>query len=170
MDMLFEASAVSHILTVGPLAYLAMIVLLRVSGKRALSKMNAFDFVVTVALGSILATVVLDEQVSLLEGVVAIAVLLVGQFVITFLSSRSKLVTKAVKANPVLVYGKDGLLESNLKQERVNREEGLAAVRNAGYTSLEAVDAVVLVTACCFRGLKGGRDSDQMHYSTKLSG
>jgi len=167
MDMLFEASAVSHILTVGPLAYLAMIVLLRVSGKRALSKMNAFDFVVTVALGSILATVVLDEQVSLLEGVVAIAVLLVGQFVITFLSSRSKLVTKAVKANPVLVYGKDGLLESNLKQERVNREEVLAAVRNAGYPSLEAVDAVILETDGSFSVLKDARDTDRLQYVQK---
>jgi|SRR5690625_4350637 len=167
MDMLFEASAVSHIFTVGPLAYLAMIVLLRVSGKRALSKMNAFDFVVTVALGSILATVVLDEQVSLLEGVVAISVLLVGQFVITFLSTRSKLVTKAVKANPALVYGKDGLLDDVLRRERVNREEVLAAVRNAGYPSLEAVDAVVLETDGSFSVLKNAENTDRLPYVQK---
>ena len=48
-----------RILVVGPLAYLLLIAILRVSGKRTLAKMNAFDFVVTVALGSTLATVLL---------------------------------------------------------------------------------------------------------------
>ncbi len=45
-----------QIILTGVGAYLAIILILRVSGKRTLAKMNAFDFIVTVALGSILAT------------------------------------------------------------------------------------------------------------------
>ena len=55
-------------LVVGILAYIAIVVLLRVTGKRTLSKMNAFDFIVTVALGSTLATVLLSQDVALAEG------------------------------------------------------------------------------------------------------
>ncbi|WP_231362619.1 hypothetical protein [Thioalkalivibrio sp. ALMg9] len=55
-------------LVVGVLAYVALIVFLRLSGKRTLSKMNAFDLVVTVALGSTLATVLLAKDVALAEG------------------------------------------------------------------------------------------------------
>lgn len=44
-------------LVIGVLAYASLILLLRASGKRTLSKMNAFDFIVTVALGSTLASV-----------------------------------------------------------------------------------------------------------------
>ncbi|MDQ3844263.1 MAG: DUF421 domain-containing protein, partial [Bacteroidota bacterium] len=51
------------------LAYALLIFLLRTSGKRTLSKMNAFDFIVTVALGSTLATVMLNKNVALIDGV-----------------------------------------------------------------------------------------------------
>ena len=77
-------------LIVGTLAYAALILLLRASGNRTLSKMNAFDFVVTVALGSTLATMLLSADVALAEGVVALALLIGLQFVITWLSARRR--------------------------------------------------------------------------------
>lgn len=49
---------------VGVLAYVALIVFLRLSGKRTLSKMNAFDLIVTVSLGSTLATIALSADVA----------------------------------------------------------------------------------------------------------
>jgi len=65
---------------VGMCAYVALVLMLRLSGNRTLSKLNAFDFVVTVALGSTLATVLLSKDVSLAEGVLAFAVLIGLQF------------------------------------------------------------------------------------------
>lgn len=82
------------------LAYGALVFLLRVSGKRTLSKMNAFDLIVTVALGSTFATVLLSKDVALLEGALAFALLIVLQFVLTWLSVRSKAVQGFVKSEP----------------------------------------------------------------------
>ena len=84
---------------VGICAYFALIVLLRVSGKRILSKMNAFDLVVTVALGSTLASILLSRDTPLAEGVLALALLIFLQFIITWLSVRSKTVSHFVKAS-----------------------------------------------------------------------
>ena len=61
-----------RILIVGILAYGALIVLLLASGKRTLSKWNSFDFVVTIALGSTLATVIMSKDVSFTEGIFAL--------------------------------------------------------------------------------------------------
>jgi hypothetical protein len=61
----------ARVLLLGALGYVALILLLRLSGKRTLAKMNAFDLVVTVALGSTLATLLLSSRVTLLEGVTA---------------------------------------------------------------------------------------------------
>ena len=91
-----------RVLVVGTLAYAALVLLLRATGKRALSKMNAFDLVVTVALGSTLATVLLSKDVALAEGVLAFALLLL-QFAITWLSVRSEGVQGLVKAEPRLL-------------------------------------------------------------------
>lgn len=131
---------------VGVLAYLALVVLLRVSGKRTLSKMNAFDLVVTVALGSTLATILLSQDVALLEGIVAFAVLIGMQFVIAWLSVRSRTVSRLVKAEPRLLVYNSQLLHSALHAERVVEAEVLAAVRQQGLAALDAVAAVVLET------------------------
>ncbi|WP_407939580.1 hypothetical protein [Methylophaga nitratireducenticrescens] len=58
--------------------------LLRISGRRILSKMNAFDMVVTVALGSTLATILLNRDVALAEGALAFALLIGMQYLVTW--------------------------------------------------------------------------------------
>src|SRR5690606_23219959 len=68
-------SGLVRVLVVGTLAYAGLVLLLRITGKRTLSKMNAFDLVVTVALGSTLATVLLSKDVALAEGLLALALL-----------------------------------------------------------------------------------------------
>ena len=95
---------VGRTLILGVCAYMALVFLLRVSGKRTLSKMNAFDFVVTVALGSTLATILLSKNVSLVQGVAALALLIALQFVNTFLAVRYDGYQKLLKAQPTLVF------------------------------------------------------------------
>ena len=92
-----------RILVVGVLAYAGLILILRVTGKRTLAKMNAFDFVVTVALGSTLASAVLSSDVSLSEALLAFATLCGLQFVIAFTSVRSSRVRSLVKSEPALL-------------------------------------------------------------------
>jgi uncharacterized membrane protein YcaP (DUF421 family) len=131
------------------LAYLTLVLLLRVSGKRTLSKMNAFDLVVTVALGSTLATVLLSPDVALASGVLASGVLafalLIGlQYSITWLSVRSSAVHNFVKAEPSLLVHRGRFLSGAIKRERVTEEEILAALRGQGIAAVEDVEAVVL--------------------------
>ncbi|MFN2441460.1 MAG: DUF421 domain-containing protein, partial [Thermoanaerobaculia bacterium] len=57
-----------RVFVISILAYVALVLFLRVSGKRTLTKLNAFDLVVTVALGSTLATIILSKDVALAEG------------------------------------------------------------------------------------------------------
>lgn len=139
-------TALARTVIVGVAAYAALVVLLRVSGKRSLSKMNAFDFVVTVALGSTLATVLLSKEVALAEGALAFALLLFLQYGITWLSVRSRVVSRLVKSEPRLLFHQGQFLEKAMKDERVNEEEVRQAVRSQGHVSLETVAAVVLET------------------------
>ena len=135
-----------RVLVVGATAYAALIVLLRLSGKRTLTKLNAFDLVVTVALGSTLATVLLTNTVALAEGVVALLLLVVLQFVITWLSVRWRPVRSVVKSEPRLLLRDGDFLDGALQEERVTRDEVLAALRGAGLQDRGQAAAAVLET------------------------
>lgn len=145
--MLFEDWAgIFRVLIVGTGAYAALVFLLRISGNRTLSKMNAFDFVVTVALGSTLATVVLSKDVALAEGVTAFLLLIFLQMAVTWLSVRWPWVRNLTKSEPKLLVRQGRVLEDALRRERVSPEEVQAALRNAGHANVENVAALILET------------------------
>ena len=145
--MLFESwEAIGRIVVVGVLAYAALVALLRGFGKRSLSKMNAFDFVVTVALGSLLASVVVSKDVPLANGLAAVLVLLVAQWGVSWASVRWALVRRMVKSEPTLLLFQGQMLPDALRAQRVNAEEVRAALRAHGTARLEDAYAVVLET------------------------
>jgi uncharacterized membrane protein YcaP (DUF421 family) len=133
-------------LVVGVVAYVALVVFLRVSGKRTLSKMNAFDLIVTVALGSTLATVLLTKDVALAEGALAFALLIGLQFVVTWSSVRVRWVRRLATGEPLMLLYRGEFLPEALRHARVTEDEVRAAVRSAGIDSLSKVQAVVLET------------------------
>jgi uncharacterized membrane protein YcaP (DUF421 family) len=135
-----------RILIVGSLADGGLIFLLRATGKRTLSKMNAFDLIVTVALGSTLATVLLDSAVPLVEGLTALALLIVLQFMITWGSVRSNLLRGLVKSEPTLLVRDGECLQGAMNRARVTRDELDAALRQHGLSEMRAVKLVVLET------------------------
>ncbi|MAM96151.1 MAG: hypothetical protein CMI61_16235 [Parvibaculum sp.] len=146
-QMLFDSwSGLARVLIVGTAAYAMLIVFLRISGKRTLSKMNAFDLVVTVALGSTLATVLLSRSVPLAEGVLALALLICLQFVLTWASVRSRRVRDLIKSEPALLVRDGVYLEKAMRKERMTREEVDAALRESGVAALSGAAAVVLET------------------------
>ena len=140
-------SGILRVVVVGTLAYTALVILLRVTGKRTLSKLNAFDLVVTVALGSTLATAILSKTTPLAEGVTALALLVLLQYAVTWLSVRFEAVDRLVKAEPVLLFYRGKFLREAMKKERVTEGEVRAAVRETSIGSLDQVEAVVLETA-----------------------
>ncbi len=128
------------------LAYILLIVFLRVSGKRTLSKMNAFDFIVTIALGSTLASVMLTKNVALADGVLAFFLLISLQYLITWLSVRNKTINNLVKSTPALLVYKGVMLRKTMIKERIDEDEIYAIIRKKGFSSLEDADAIVLET------------------------
>lgn len=131
---------------VGVLAYINLIVLLRISGRRTLSKMNAFDLVVTVALGSTFATILLNKDVSLAQGTLALALLIGLQYLVTWSSVRVGWVKRVVTGEPALLFYQGRYLDSAMRHARVTNDEVRSAVRASGIAVLDRVEAVVLET------------------------
>ncbi|MEM8504798.1 MAG: YetF domain-containing protein [Cyanobacteria bacterium P01_D01_bin.1] len=145
-DLFGEQASILHTLIVGTLSYLGVIVWLRISGKRTLSKWNSFDFVVTVAFGSVLASSLLSTNTSWLQAMLAVGMLVVFQYVLTWLSVRTTVVQRLLKAEPTLLVFNGKFLKQPMKEQRVAEGEVLAAIRLSGGSSIEDTDAVILET------------------------
>ncbi len=139
-------SNVWRVIAVGAAAYLVMVIELRVSGKRTLAKMSAFDLVVTVALGSVLATIALSRDVSFIEGSVAITLLVTAQWAVSWLSTRTRWAARVVRADATAVFHRGDFDDEAMARARLLRAEVDQAIRASGYGDRERIAAVVLET------------------------
>lgn len=143
--MLFQDwEGIVRTLLVGIPAYLLLVVSLRVSGKRTLAKLNAFDLVVTVALGSTLATILLSEEVALAEGVAVIVLLIALQWLLTTASVRSRTFAKLVRSEPSLLLRDGERLPEAMRRARVTEDELSSVIRQSDSPDPSKVRAVIL--------------------------
>jgi uncharacterized membrane protein YcaP (DUF421 family) len=129
---------------VGTVAYAALVIVLRATGKRTLSKMNAFDLVVTIAIGSALSATMLSRSTPLVEGIAGLTLLVGLQYAMTWLSVRSERVERILKAEPSLLFHRGRFIRDAMRRERVSENELLAAARSSGRDSLGPDMSIVL--------------------------
>ncbi|QDC08416.1 DUF421 domain-containing protein [Oceanicola sp. D3] len=162
-EMLFQGwSGILRTVIVGALGYLFLVVALRISGKRTLAKLNAFDLVVTVAFGSTLAAILLNEDIALAEGATALTLLIALQYAVTSLSVRSSTFARAVRSEPSLLLRDGAPLERAMRAARVTREELETVARREGHRDLSEVAAVILESDGSFSVMGSARqDGDR---------
>lgn len=124
------------------LIYLAVVVCTRIAGKRSFSKMSSFDFAVTVAIGSIMATVILSKSVSLMQGFVGLVSLYVLQIGVAALR-RFQLVQTLVDNKPLLLMRGNEVLDKNLKKSRVTLADVKGKLREANVLHRDEVCFVI---------------------------
>lgn len=136
----------SELFLIAFFSYVIVLFLLRLSGKRTLLKMNAFDFIITVSLGAVFGNMLINYKENLFQGLYVIFLLLLFQFFSSLLSSRYAFFDTLLKANPTLLFYEGTYYEAILKKERIPRSEVLQAMREQGIGRIEEVGAVILET------------------------
>jgi uncharacterized membrane protein YcaP (DUF421 family) len=125
-------------------AYLVIVALVRLLGKRTLSKMNPGDFVITVAIGSVAANLILLGEISLAQGTAALASLLGMQFLVEWATSHSERLRVTVDGKPVLLAYQGELLRQTMQRQNIDEEDICVAAREHGIGRLADIHAVVL--------------------------
>lgn len=124
--------------------FVIIIVITRIAGLRTFAKMTSFDFASTIALGTILATVIMNADQSLLKGAIAMSGIVAFQFLFSFLIRKSKSLQKMLTNSPMLLMRNGEILFENLAKTNVSESDLIGKLREANVIELKEVKAVVL--------------------------
>jgi uncharacterized membrane protein YcaP (DUF421 family) len=125
--------------------YIAVILFTRISGKRSFSKMSSFDFAMTVAVGSIVASTILSSSVKMIEGIIGLAIVYILQIGIA-LARRNKSFQSIVDNSPLLLMDGNKIISANLLKARVTEGDLRSKLREANVTELSQIKAVIFET------------------------
>ena len=133
-----------------------IIFITRVSGLRTFAKMSSFDFASTIAIGSILASVILNTNHSLLKGAIALGGIVLFQSVFALVVRKSKFMNRILTNAPTALMYKGKILYENLSKTNVGEDDLIAKLREANALNFSDVHAVILESTGDMSVLHGG--------------
>ncbi|MGC0144844.1 DUF421 domain-containing protein [Pseudactinotalea sp. Z1732] len=131
------------LITIGA-GYLALLLMLRISGPRTMSSMTPLDFIVAVTLGSTFGRAVTAPDVPLAQIVVALALLIFLQWLLAWFRGRSSHVRRVLDPPPALLYYHGQFQRTAMRKHQLVDDDVHIAARKSGFGSLESVGAVIL--------------------------
>jgi len=135
--------SIGHVALATIVAFVTLFFFVRISGKRTLAKLNAFDFVVTVALGSTLSYMML-AMVPIIEGAIVLLLIIALQYIFAWTARSSKKIEKLINAVPSLIFYDGHFIEHAMAKEAITEGEIYSKIRNAGIDYIDEVKAVVM--------------------------
>jgi uncharacterized membrane protein YcaP (DUF421 family) len=128
------------------IVYFAILVGLRIGGKREIGQMTAFDLVVILLIANAVQNAMVGSDVSVTGGLVAALVLLILNFGLGFARERVPFLRRAVQGEPTLLVSRGKFLEPNLRREGIDDDLVMMAIREHGIGELKDVEMAVLET------------------------
>ena len=124
--------------------YIFVIAATRVAGVRSLGQVNNYDWIVTIAMGAIMAGAIGSEAITLWDAMVSIGTLMAVQKVLTRITRKSDLAKNIIKAEPTVLVRDGEFFEANLSSSGLTEGDIMSAVREAGFTELSDIRCVHL--------------------------
>jgi uncharacterized membrane protein YcaP (DUF421 family) len=124
----------------------SLFVLTKLMGNREMSQMSMFDYVSSIALGSIAGEMAVMSTDSILEPFISMVIFAVLTISISFVTCKSIYLRRFFEGQPILLYQGGQIYEKNLLKAKMDMDEFLSACRISGYYDLEEIHSVFLET------------------------
>ncbi len=124
--------------------YLFLIIGLRLLGKRELGQMNIFDLVLIIVLGNAVQNAMMNNDNSLVGGLIAATVLLIVNRIFNTILQRSKKAERLMVGQPMLILNEGTIITPHMQREGVTHDQLMTALREHGLTRLDQARMCVL--------------------------
>jgi uncharacterized membrane protein YcaP (DUF421 family) len=143
-DMFWMTVPVIEKILRATIVYLALMLGIRLAGKRELAQLNPFDLIVLLTLSNTVQNAIIGDDNSVTGGLLGAATLFILNYLVVRISYRSPRLQKLFGGEPDVLIRHGHIIHHNLEREMITREELLAAAHRQGLSSLMEVDKCVL--------------------------
>ncbi len=130
----------------GFFSLLTLFLITKLIGRRQVSELNFFDYIIGISIGNFAAEITINQDVEFYVGVVAILIYGIIAYLLSIITNKSILIRRLVMGSPIILVEEGKLLEANLKKTRLDVNELLESCRNSGYFSLDEIEYAILET------------------------
>jgi uncharacterized membrane protein YcaP (DUF421 family) len=128
------------------LSFIVVFTMARILGKKQISQLTFFDYVVGICIGDMASSIAIDTSVQLLNGVIGLIVYTILSIIIAFGAIKSLKIRTLVESNPTIIIRDGKVLEKNLYKNRMTFDDLMMGLRDKGAFKISEVELAVLET------------------------
>lgn len=138
MDSLFD------ILLRSVLSIVVLFLITELMGKKQISQLNMFDYIIGISIGSLAASLSVDDSINYLDGVLSIIIYGGIAAFISFLTTKSMIIRRFFTGTPCVLMNDGKFIYSNLKKSRLDINDLLQIARENGYYDFSQIHYCIL--------------------------
>ncbi len=123
-----------------------LFIFVKIIGKKQVSQMNLFDYIIGITMGSVVADISLDIEKSFLSGIVSLTIYCLAGLISAILTNKSITMRRIINGVPTVLVENGKIIEDGLKKVRIDVNDLLSEARVNGYFNLEDIDYAVMET------------------------
>lgn len=126
------------------LSLIVLFIITELMGKKQLAQLNLFDYIIGISIGSIAASLSVDDSIHYVDGVLAIAVYGGMSFLISILTNKSIVLRRFFTGKPLILMNKGKIMYDNLKKGKLDINDFLQLARENGYYDISEINCSIL--------------------------
>ena len=132
------------ILGKGITSIVVLFILSKVMGRKQVSQLNVFDYIIGISIGSNAAEMTLNNEIDFFEGVFAISIYAVFAYLITLLTNKSIIARRLLIGCPTVLIEDGKLNYKALKKSKLDLNDFLQEARIQGYFNLSEIEFAIM--------------------------
>lgn len=126
------------------ISIIVLFLITELMGKKQLSELNMFDYVIGITIGSLAASLSIDDSIGYLEGILSIMVYGGAATLISYLTTKSILLRRFFTSSPCVIMNDGKINYNNLKKSRLDINDLLQIARENGYFDFSQINYCIL--------------------------
>ncbi|MBC5638686.1 DUF421 domain-containing protein [Ornithinibacillus sp. BX22] len=127
-------------------AFLVLFLMTRIMGKKQISQLTFFDYCVGITIGSIAATMSVDQNVKALNGIISLLIWGLFPISLAYLGMKSHTFSKLTDGRATILIREGKVLEGSMKKNLLNVSELMLLLREKGVFKVSDVEMAILET------------------------
>ena len=128
----------------GSVAVIYLFLVIKTLGKKQISELNIFDYIIGLSLGNIAAEMTVNDDISIIEGLLSMTVYGIFSLIVSFITEKSIWARRLITGEPVIIIEKGKISREQLKKCKIDINDLLQDARESGYFDISEINYAIM--------------------------
>jgi len=128
----------------GSVAVIYLFLVIKALGKKQISELNIFDYIIGLSLGNIAAEMTVNDDISIIEGLISMSVYGIFSLFVSFITEKSIYARRLITGEPVIIMENGKISREQLKKCKIDINDLLQDARESGYFNISEINYAIM--------------------------